>query len=69
MIKADPITSVLVENIKVDEDAETETYADDPNPYVTINGGNIDITTTGKPYDKISADSTSCHRLAQAGRS
>ncbi len=34
------------------EDAETETYADDPNPKVTINGGTISVETTGTPYER-----------------
>ncbi|MCQ2612357.1 MAG: carbohydrate-binding domain-containing protein [Treponemataceae bacterium] len=37
---------------KTAEDAETETYADDPNPKVTINGGTISVETTGTPYEK-----------------
>ena len=34
-----------------DEDGETTTTADDPDPRVTINGGTIAITTTGTPYE------------------
>ncbi|MGD9170989.1 MAG: carbohydrate-binding domain-containing protein [Candidatus Thiodiazotropha sp.] len=32
-----------------DEDGDTDTRADDPDPRVTINGGTINITTTGTP--------------------
>jgi hypothetical protein len=35
-----------------DEDGDTATLADDPDPRVTINGGNISITTTGPADDK-----------------
>lgn len=52
------VSKGITAGFKVDEDAETETYADDPNPYVTINGGNITITTTGKPYEYYLADGT-----------
>lgn len=41
-----------------DEDGETTTLDDDPDPRVTINGGNITITTTGTPYET-STDSLS----------
>ncbi|MBP6902694.1 MAG: carbohydrate-binding domain-containing protein [Burkholderiaceae bacterium] len=34
-----------------DEDGDTTTSADDPDPRVTINGGAITITTTGTPYE------------------
>jgi len=34
-----------------DEDGETTSTADDPDPRVTINGGTITITTTGTPYE------------------
>lgn len=57
-IKIMTVSKGITAGFKVDEDAETETYADDPNPYVTINGGNIDITTTGKPYEYYLADGT-----------
>jgi hypothetical protein len=33
------------------EDGETSTLSDDPDPRVTINGGTIRITTTGTPVD------------------
>ena len=52
------VSKGITAGFKVDEDAETESYADDPNPYVTINGGNITITTTGKPYEYYLADGT-----------
>lgn len=39
------------------EDGETSTLADDPDPRVTINGGAINIRTTGTPYeDRNTAD-------------
>ncbi len=34
-----------------DEDGETTTRADDPDPRVTINGGTITISTFGTPYE------------------
>lgn len=34
-----------------DEDGETTSTADDPDPRVTINGGAITIATTGTPYE------------------
>ncbi len=34
-----------------DEDGDTATLADDPDPRVTINGGTITVTTTGTPYE------------------
>lgn len=34
-----------------DEDGDTASTADDPDPRVTINGGTITITTTGTPYE------------------
>jgi hypothetical protein len=34
-----------------DEDGDTDTLDDDPDPRVTINGGIIRITTTGTPYE------------------
>jgi hypothetical protein len=34
-----------------DEDGDTTTLDDDPDPRVTINGGTIRITTTGTPYE------------------
>lgn len=40
----------------IDEDATTASTADDPNPDVYINGGTIDITTTGTPYEKTDAE-------------
>ncbi|MBQ0165652.1 MAG: carbohydrate-binding domain-containing protein [Treponema sp.] len=43
---------------KIAEDAETETTDDDPNPYLTINGGSLNITTTGKPYEYTTSDGT-----------
>lgn len=40
-----------------DEDGETATTTDDPDPRVTINGGTLDITTFGTPYeDRNTAD-------------
>ncbi|MCF0237845.1 MAG: carbohydrate-binding domain-containing protein, partial [Sphaerochaetaceae bacterium] len=36
---------------KIDEDATTEDTGDDPTPNVYINGGNINILTTGIPYE------------------
>lgn len=38
------------------EDAQTETTSDDPNPYVLISGGTLTITTTGKPYEYTNDD-------------
>lgn len=37
-----------------DEDGETATLDDDPDPRVTINGGTITIATTGTPYETAS---------------
>lgn len=34
-----------------DEDGDTTTTDDDPDPRVTINGGTINVTTTGTPYE------------------
>ncbi|MFV0679722.1 carbohydrate-binding domain-containing protein [Ottowia sp.] len=34
-----------------DEDGDTATTADDPDPRVTINGGTVTVTTTGTPYE------------------
>jgi hypothetical protein len=34
-----------------DEDGDTTTLNDDPDPRVTINGGTLTITTNGEPYD------------------
>lgn len=39
----------------IDEDAETSDTSDDPNPYVEINGGTINITTTCTPYETATA--------------
>ncbi len=39
----------------IDEDAETSSTSDDPNPYVEINGGTLNITTLCTPYDTGSA--------------
>ncbi|MBQ3687987.1 MAG: carbohydrate-binding domain-containing protein [Treponema sp.] len=39
----------------IDEDAETSGTSDDPNPYVEINGGTLNITTLCTPYDNGSA--------------
>jgi hypothetical protein len=33
------------------EDGDTTTLADDPDPRVTINGGTVNITTTGTPFE------------------
>lgn len=40
------------------EDGDTTTTADDPDPRVTINGGTINVTTTGTPFET-STDSLS----------
>jgi hypothetical protein len=40
----------------IDEDATTADTADDPNPDVYIQGGILDITTTGTPYEKTDAE-------------
>ena len=37
-----------------------DTTATTPNPYVQINGGNINITTTGEPYEGQTDDDPSC---------
>ncbi len=42
----------------IDEDATTTTTADDPAPYVVINQGIINITTTGTPYEFVSGGTT-----------
>ncbi len=34
-----------------DEDGDTDTLDDDPDPRVTINGGSIRVVTTGTPYE------------------
>jgi hypothetical protein len=34
-----------------DEDGDTTTTTDDPDPRVTINGGTVTVTTTGTPYE------------------
>jgi len=39
----------------VDDDAETSSTSDDPDPYVKIEGGTINITTTGTPYEGTSS--------------
>lgn len=42
----------------IDEDAGTTATTDDPYPYVKINGGTLNITTTGTPLDETSSTST-----------
>ncbi len=39
----------------IDDDAETSSTADDPYPYVKINGGTITVETTGTPKDESSS--------------
>lgn len=39
----------------IDEDAASSDTGDDPNPYVEINGGTINITTTCTPYETSTA--------------
>ncbi len=39
----------------IDEDVTTADTSDDPSPYVEINNGVIDITTTGTPYETATA--------------
>lgn len=41
---------------KSDEDGETSTLDDDPDPRVTINGGSIKVKTTGTPYEDRTGD-------------
>ncbi|MDO4903996.1 MAG: carbohydrate-binding domain-containing protein [Lautropia sp.] len=36
---------------KAEDDADTTDTSDDPDPRVTINGGTIEVTTTGTPYE------------------
>lgn len=48
------ITSVgkaITASWDIDEDASTETTADDPDPYVVVNNGVLTLTTTGTPYE------------------
>ncbi len=63
IINGGSITSVTVSKgitagWKIAEDAETDTTDDDPDPYLTINGGTLNITTTGKPYEYTTSDGT-----------
>ena len=54
----------------IDEDAETSSTSDDPSPYVEINNGVITITTTGTPYEYVSAGTTvSCSPEGIEGKS
>ena len=39
----------------IDEDAATSSTSDDPNPYVEINGGTLNITTLCTPYETSTA--------------
>ena len=60
----------------VDDDAETSSTSDDPDPYVKIEGGTISVTTTGTPYEGTSSttvtdadgeESTETPKLAPEG--
>lgn len=56
------ITSVgkaITAGWKIEEDATTETTEDDPIPNVYINGGDINIKTTGIPYEYSEEESLS----------
>ena len=46
----------------IDDDATTAVTSDDPDPYVEINNGVIDITTTGTPYETATASLSPRHR-------
>lgn len=55
------ITSVgkaITAGWEAEDDGETDTTKDDPNADVTINGGIVDIVTTGIPYERIQDDGT-----------
>ncbi|MGN1164638.1 MAG: carbohydrate-binding domain-containing protein [Candidatus Ornithospirochaeta sp.] len=41
----------ITAGFEADEDGETETTLDDPDPCVTINGGVVVVRTTGTPYE------------------
>lgn len=45
----------------IDDDAQTTDTSDDPFPYVEINNGVINITTTGTPYEyEVDGETVSC---------
>lgn len=45
------VSKAITAGWDIDDDAETTATSDDPNPYVEINNGVIDIVTTGTPYE------------------
>ncbi len=53
------VGKALTAGWKIDEDAETETTADDPTPNLIVNNGVITITTTGTVYEVSEEESLS----------
>lgn len=52
------VSKAITANWDIDEDASTAATTDDPDPYVVINNGVIDITTTGTSYEYTSNGTT-----------